>query len=140
MMDKFEIAKNLMACFPNSFVNGSGEFVAHREANEYFILDNCETEEDVKCKILAWFSRGAYKSEPYATKRANEKFHNFMLRGINKYLRTNFTDEDMELIYTYFGNGCHADVCMEFVSRGFDMDVLRKLEAEAALKKMEGET
>lgn len=28
-------------------------------------LVDCETELDVKCKVLEWFSRGAYKTEPF---------------------------------------------------------------------------
>ena len=57
-MNKWEMSKKLMRCFPNSFINYQGEFIAHREANEYFILDNCKDELEVKCKVLAWFSRG----------------------------------------------------------------------------------
>ena len=97
-MDKYKIGIKLMNCFPQSFINYQGEFIAHRYANEYFILDNCETETDVKFKILAYFSRGAYKSEPYRTKKKNDELHEFMLNGINKFLGTDFTREDMEII------------------------------------------
>ncbi len=126
-MDKFEIAKRLMKCFPQSFINYMGEFVAHRYANEYFILDNCETETDVKFKVLAWFSRGAHKTEPYQTKKKNDKFHEFMLKGINKYLGTSFTQSDIELIYTYFGNGCNKDICYKFINSGYNMSIIMQL-------------
>ena len=127
-MDKFEISKNLIRCFPNSFINYMGEFVAHRYANEYFNLDNCETEEDVKQKILSWFSRGAHKTEPYRTNKANNEYHNFMLNGINTYLNTNFTKDDISRIYTYFGNDCNKDMCYEFVKSNYDMKIIEELE------------
>ena len=60
-----------MHCFPRSFINPNGEFIAHPIANQYFILRDCKSELDVKCKVLEWFSRGAYKTEPYGTKKKN---------------------------------------------------------------------
>ncbi len=124
-MDKFEMAKKLMQCFPNSFINYLGEFIAHREANQYFILDNCKDELEVKCKVLAWFSRGAHKTAPF-WERKNKELHRFMLDGINKFLNTNFTETDMELIYTYLGNDCNHKLCEDFVNSGFDMNVLKR--------------
>ena len=47
-MVEWNITQRLMGAFPDSFINGNGEFIAHRESNEYFILRNCETEFDVK--------------------------------------------------------------------------------------------
>lgn len=126
-MDKFEIAKKLMRCFPNSFINYMGEFIAHREANEYFILDNCKDELEVKCKVLAWFSRGAHKTAPFGV-RKNKEFHKFMLDGINKFLNTNFTEDDMNLIYTYLGNDCNRKLCEYFVNNNYDLNILRKKE------------
>ena len=32
----------LMRSFPNSFMNQNGEFIAHKEANEYFIINNIQ--------------------------------------------------------------------------------------------------
>ena len=46
-----------------------------------------------------------------------------MLVGINKYLGTNFTKEDIEIIYTYLGNACHHEKTLEFVRSGFNMDI-----------------
>lgn len=123
-MDKWSVAKDLMRCFPNSFVNHNGEFIAHKEANEYFILDSCETELDVKCKILAWLSRGAHKTQPYRSEAKNRAFHAFMLKGINKYLGTEFSEEDIALIYQHFGNGTRHDLAIAFVESGYDATIL----------------
>lgn len=114
----------LYKCFPRSFVNENGEFIAHTKANQYFNLSNCDTEFDVKCKVLEWFSRGAYKSEPFESDRQNQKLHEFMLSGINRFLGTQFTEDDMETIYTYLGNCCNHALTVEFVNSGYDMAVL----------------
>ena len=118
------ITKRLSAAFPKSFINCSLEFIAHRTANEWFRLEDCETELDVQCKVLEWLSRGAYKTEPFATARKNDEFHSFMLGGINKFLGTNFTEDDIAIIYQELGNRVRHSLTVEFVNRGFDMAVL----------------
>lgn len=124
-MDKFEIGKQLMRSFPNSFINYQGEFIAHRDANQYFILDNCKDELEVKCKVLAWFSRGAHKTAPFGA-RKNKEFHKFMLDGINRFLGTDFTESDMDLIYTYLGNDINRKLCVQFIESGYDMNILKQ--------------
>lgn len=44
--------------------------------------------------------------------------------GINKLLDANFTQEDMEYIYTYLGNGIKHELCMKFVQSGYDLGVI----------------
>lgn len=121
----WELITRLMKCFPNSFINHNGEFIAHKKSNTYFILMDCKTELDVKCKILEWLSRSAYKTEPYRRKDKNEEFHKFMLNGVNAFLGMNFTAEDMELIYTYLGNACNHKKTVQFVQSGYDMEILK---------------
>lgn len=117
------ITKKLYHAFPRSFINTNLEFIAHKQANEYFCLEDCETEFDVKCKVLEWLSRAAYKSCPFNTDLKNERFHNFMLNGINDFLGTDFTDEDMETIYTYLGNRVNHALTVQFINSGYDMAV-----------------
>lgn len=124
-MVEWQIVQRLMAAFPNSFINGNGEFIAHGESNQYFILRSCETELDVKCKVLEWLSRAAYKTAPFGA-RKNREFHKFMLDGINAFLETNFTPDDMEQIYTYLGNAVNHAMTVQFVESGCDMTVLQK--------------
>lgn len=118
-----ETALRLMRCFPGSFVNYQGEFVAHRGANAYFNLSNCEDELQVKCKVLEWLSRSACKSMPFATDRANRKLWSFVRTGINEFLGTQFTEQDMHSIYTYLGNGVNHEKTIRFIVSGFDMNV-----------------
>ena len=121
-----EIKVRLYEAFPKSFINNNGEFIAHEKANQYFILRTCETELDVKCKVLEWFSRGAHKTEPFDRDRANRKLHEFMLNGINTFLGTNFTEDDMDIIYTYLGNACNHQRTISFIESGYDMTILER--------------
>ena len=120
------ITKKLATAFPNSFINMSLEFIAHKAANEYFGLEDCSTELDVKCKILEWFSRGACKTRPFNTNAKNDRFNYFMLNGINAFLGTNFTRRDMWIIYTYLGNGVDRHKTLDFINSKYDMNMLRK--------------
>ena len=126
-MDKLQAGMELMACFPGSFINRNGEFIADKETNQYFVLWNCKTPLDVKCKVLEWLSRAAYKTAPYKSDALNERFHCYMRDGINRYLGTDFTHEDMQLIYTYLGNACNHKRTIRFVESGYDMEILRRI-------------
>lgn len=119
------VTKKLARAFPNSFINTALEFIAHKEANEYFRLEDCNNEFDVKCKVLEWLSRGAYKTCPFNSNIKNERFHNFILNGINDFLGTDFTESDIEKIYTYLGNRCNHEKTVKFINSGYDMSVLK---------------
>lgn len=124
----WDIIDRLTRAFPNGFINGQGEFVAHR-TGEYFMLRNCETELDIKCKVLEWFSRAAFKTEPYRSKAKNDEFNAFMLNGINQFLGTRFTEDDMEYIYTYLGNAIKHDKTVEFITEAhYNMGFFRQFE------------
>lgn len=126
------ITKRLAAAFPESFINCSFEFIAHEKANEYFILRDCETELDVKCKVLEWLSRGAHATMPFNGDNKNKEFHRFMLNGINSFLETNFTEADIEIIYTRLGNRVNHSLTIEFVNSGYNMAILKD-EAQTCL-------
>lgn len=115
---------NLIRAFPNSFINRNGEFIAHLKSNQYIIIENCESELDIKCKVLEWLSRSAHKTTPYSQEWRNRNFHHFMLEGVNKYLGKNFTSEDMELIYTHLGNACNHEKTIRFIQSDYDMNIL----------------
>ena len=46
-----------------------------------------------------------------------------MLDGINMFLHTNFSFDDMETIYTYLGNACNHERTLKFVRSGYDMAI-----------------
>lgn len=129
-MFDLNVAIRLMNCFPGSFINHNGEFIAHEKANEYFSLSTCGDELDVKCKVLEWLSRAASKGEPFRTDKRNLAFQKFMLDGINGYLHTMFSHDDIAKIYTYLGNACNHKKTIRFIESGYDMSVLSmKMEA-----------
>lgn len=121
-----DMVVRLSRAFPGGFLNGQGEFIAHKKANEYFKLVDCETEFDVKCKVLEWLSRPAYKSTPFHRALDNTALHIFMLNGINNFLGTSFSVEDMEKIYTYIGGRVNHQKTIRFVESGYDISVLKE--------------
>jgi len=126
-MSKSEtITTRLLQAFPRSIINRYGEFIAYRGVPESFQLDTCENEEEVKCKVLEWLSRAAFKTKPFASKKINDMFHCYMIKGINTFLGTSFSQSDMEIIYIYLGNNINREKCLKFIRSGYDMGVLKK--------------
>ena len=117
----------LLRAFPNSLINIHCEFVADRNprVNSYFRLADCASEEDVKAKVLEWLSRDAYKSMHYFTEKRNGEVHEYHRQGINSFLGTSFTPEDMAIIYQRLGNAVHHQKTLEFIRSGYDMEVLK---------------
>ena len=122
----WSVILKLMTAFPKGFINHNGEFIAIKYGG-YFILSTCESELDVKCKVLEYCSRGAFKSEPYKTKKLNDKLHTYMLNGINTFLGTSFSADDMCIIYTYLGNGIkHSDTVKYIDEYNYNMSFFDK--------------
>lgn len=123
--DMKEAREKLLECFPGSFINERDEFIAHPRTNQYFILRGCKTVEAVEAKVLEYLSRAAFKSLPYSQEWRNRRLHEFMLAGINAFLDTDFSYEDMELIYTYMGSGIKHDLMLVFIDHDMSMKWLR---------------
>lgn len=124
---KDDFRLKLLAAFEGSFFNEQDEFIAHRYSNSYFIFRNCETELDVQCKVLEWLSRPAHKGIPYGQEWRNKKFRKFMLDGINMFLHTDFSFDDMEDIYTYLGNACNHQRTIDFIENNYSMQFFKKI-------------
>ena len=122
----------LMNCFPGSLMNDRAVFIACKRAgtHTYICLDACKDEMDIKCRVLEWLSRSACKTLVYDSERFNRKFWAFMREGINKYLGTNFSHDDMMEIYTYIGNAVNHKKTIRFIDSGYDMAVLTKKDGE----------
>ena len=119
-----EIFKGLAKSFPQSFINNRGEFIAYPRTNLYFNLATCNTLLDVKCKVLEWFSRDASKAMPFRSEWRNEEYRSTIRERINDYLGTDFSHEDMLIIYQRLGNRIRHDLTVKFVNSGYDMAVL----------------
>lgn len=94
------------------------EIVVHRARNSYFSLKGIENETEFKAKMLEWLSREAIKGG----NRVTQKYH---LTGINEVLGTNFSVADMEIIYTYLGNGICHKLAIQFVESRYDMNLIK---------------
>lgn len=124
VFERREIRDKLRLAFPRYFVNSLFEIIVYPARNTYFSLEGVETEEELKAKVLEWCSREASKS----TSRPSQKYH---LTGINLFLGTDFTQEDMVEIYTYLGNRCNHAKTLQFIQAGYDMAVLATQAAQA---------
>lgn len=124
--DMLEVRRALLASFPGSFINNRDEFIAHPRTNQYFLLADCKEPEDVEAKVLEWLSRPAFKTAPYSQEWRNRKLHEFIRAGINAFLDTGFTAEDMAVIYQALGNRVHHDLTVEFIARGMDVGWLKE--------------
>ena len=119
------VLKKLERAFPNGFVNMQGEFIANKRTNLYFNLFNCDNEFDVKCKMLEWFSRDAFKAMPYRSEYHNQKYHEWVLKGINVFFDKLFTEQDIEDIYCKLGNCINRELTVKFIKSGYDMALLQ---------------
>lgn len=112
-------ARKIRAAFPAAFVNMYNELILIPKANTYIMLNQVRDERDFKAAVLEDCSRNAFKA-------CSRKLQDEHMDGINKLLDTKFTRDDMELIYTYLGNGIQHDLCLRFVASGYDLEVLRE--------------
>lgn len=124
MTDLEEAKKALLEAFPKSFINENNEFIAELRSNQYFLLEDCKTPQDIECKVLEWLSRAASKGQPYSQEWRNRKFREFMLNGINAFLDTSFSEDEMRTIYQHLGNAVNHDKTVQFIESGYDFDIL----------------
>lgn len=119
--EKQEIINSLSRCFKLSFINEENEIIIYPRDNTYFSL-NTTSPLKLKCKVIQWLSREACKGLP-----GSRRYH---FDGICDFFNKNFTPEDMDLIYTYLGNGIHQELCEKFVESGCDMQILHDYDDE----------
>lgn len=73
-------------------------------------------------KVLEYVSYAAVKDRPYQRESLNRTHRTLALFGMNQFLKTNFTAEDMEKIYIHLGNGINHDLAGMFVDSGMSLD------------------
>ena len=80
---------------------------------------------DIVTKLMNCFPNSVinHNAEFIAHIRSNTYF---ILNGINQFLDTDFTEKDMEQIYTYLGNACNHEKTLRFIASGYDMSVLER--------------
>lgn len=115
---------NVMECFPNSYINRCGELILSDKGNVYFTAKNCKTQKDIICKLLEWCSKPLAKGEPYCQEKRNREWREKLLFRYNKYLGTQFTQEDMYWIYDKLGNAVDHELTIKFIESGYDLKLL----------------
>ena len=123
----------IMSAFPHSFikyyVNGGFEITLDQQNVLWFSLGEIESDIELKRRFISAVSR-CYKTEPYRTSKRNIEWQQKHMVAFNKVLGTNFTEDDIEYIYTYLGNGCNKPIAIKFIESGYDLNVLKQLIAE----------
>ncbi len=112
-----EIRGRLCYAFPALYINHNNECIIYPKRNTYFSMDGVGTETDLIAKVLEWLSREAAKS-------LDPKSQVYHLNGINQFLGTNFTKDEMATIYTWLGNCCNHDRTLGFIESGYDLAIL----------------
>lgn len=128
-----KVLQDLLSAFPNAIINNSLEFVAdpNPRVNTYFRLEDCESREDITAKVLEWLSRDAFKSIPFSAEWRNKQVHKYHLDGINQFCGTNFSEGDIETIYTLLGNRIRHQRTLDFIRSGFNISVLVRSQVES---------
>lgn len=118
ILENDELRERFVRAFPLFYINHNLEAIIHPRRNSYFRLEDVATEMDLKAKILEWLSREACKG-------GTKKTQAYHLDGINAFLSTAFSQEDMIEIYTYLGNRVNHAKTLRFIESGYDMSVLK---------------
>lgn len=113
------IALKFMRAFPLFYINHNMEVIVHPRRNSYFRLEDVKSEMDLKAKIIEWLSREACKG-------GTKKTQAYHLDGINAFLGTAFSHEDMMEIYTYLGNRVNHAKTLRFIESGYDVSMLQE--------------
>lgn len=116
------IRYRLRNAFPQAFISMNMDLIVYPARNISFMIEDVESEADLIAKILEWLSREASKS----LSRVSQEYH---LNGINQFLGTDFSQEDMIEIYTYLGNEINHGKTMRFIDSGYDLKVLYEKES-----------
>jgi hypothetical protein len=118
----------ILSAFGHSGINSNLELILIRETGSYINLNEVYSEIDLKRLCLVSVSRDCYKTQKYRYPSINNDFHKRNLDKLNKALGTNFTKDDMEIIYQHFGNGLNQDLAASFVVSGYDMNIFKEVE------------
>lgn len=118
----FEVMKR----FPGSFINHNNELILIPKVNLYIRLEDVNTPTELKYKLLEWCSRDCSCALRYSQEWRNIRYQEDVLSSVNKCLGTNFTHDEMELIYERLGNRCNRKLTQRFVSSGYDMKLLER--------------
>ena len=114
----------LFAAFPGSVIREDGTFAVLGDPDCGLDLTVCETKEDISVHLLENLSKSACRVRTYDVPDGQEPRRVRLLRGMNQYLGTSLSEEDMTNVYRKIGNSIHPDLSRSFVEANCDMSVL----------------
>lgn len=123
-MKMLESVQKTLKVLKGSYINHNNEIILIPKFNVYTLLDDVETDEDFKVKLVEWFSRDCCCALRYSQRKRLEDYWQKNTDAFNLICGTAFTVEDMYEIYTYLGNGVKHTLAQEFVKSGFDLSLL----------------
>lgn len=103
--------------FPKAFIYKGDEMILIPELNVYFLLENVHSELELDCKVLEYCSRPA-------TKNHSAWWRGRIMNFLRNYFKKPFHVVEMELLYTYIGNGVNRKLCKEFLKSDCDMQLI----------------
>ncbi len=123
-MKMLESVQKALKILKGSYINHNNEIILIPKFNVYTLLDDVETDEDFKVKLVEWFSRDCCCALRYSQRKRLEDYWQKNTDAFNLLCETNFTISDMYEIYTYLGNGIKHSLAQEFVKSGFDLSII----------------
>lgn len=123
VFDKFDEVRNLMRCFPDSYVDCDGFFYADKDGVSPFCLKRCGTKEDIMVMVLDNLSYSACLSRPYIERERNVAVHEKILRGINAYLDSSFSEGDILNVCKFTMHASDIEL-REFIRNGYDLNAI----------------
>lgn len=124
-MKMLESVQKALKILKGSYINHNNEIILIPKFNVYTLLDDVETDEDFKVKLVEYFSRDCCCALRYSQRKRLEDYWQNNTDAFNLICGTNFTVEDMYEIYTYLGNGVKHNLAQEFVKNGFDLTIIK---------------
>lgn len=124
-MKLLESVQKAMKLLPGSYINHNNEIILIPKFNVYTSLNDVETDDDFKVKLCEWFSRDCCKALRYQQQKRLNRYYQHNTDVFNAICDTNFTVDNMEIIYTHFGNGRNPELAKAFVKSGFEVFVLK---------------
>ena len=123
-MRQLDIVKKAMALLPGSYINRNNELILVPVFNVYTCLDDVGNEDDFKVKLCEWFSRDCCCALRYQSEKRLSQYYERNTMVFNKLCKTDFSVDDMRLIYGKLGNGINRPLAEKFVGNDFALDVL----------------
>ena len=116
----------LLRSFPGSVVNSKGMFVPEPDDIAGFSLMEEWMGPEIKCRVLERLCWAAAFAMPYGDRQKDRELREFYRKGINTYLGTEFSRDDLKLVCKKLGNAIDHGLTLRFVMHGYDLTLLEE--------------